>query len=197
MKLQKVSFAPIQQGIAASLSPFIADPTHQVAYSSDVGKGFRSIGGITIQVTPNIILKTLPDLRLEKPSDVLSAKGLDAAQHLKLEKAFVTLSNATLPIIKKYCPQISGPIDGIEFLLASKATLDAFADPERKTVLKPMIKVARTLSELVDIVKVAVPSLGKVPYLEAAGVIIKVGDTLIQFYIDFIESTSAPAPKKS
>ena len=58
-----------------------------------------------------------------------------------------------------------------------------------------MIKTARALVELVDVAALAVPALKQVPYLDAVGVVIKVGDSTVQMWTDVSKAVGASDAK--
>jgi|SRR4028119_307393 hypothetical protein len=175
----------IQQETANILGPFVADKAHHISIASDPSADSTEPVAATALVLPG-------GVRLN-PMLVPNAKGLADAQRLKIEKAAVTASNGILPIIKSYFPGVSGPIEGIELVLATKTAFDAWSDPQRGSIVKPLFKSTRALFELFDIIKQAMPSLKQVPYVNAIGAVVKVGDSVFQFYADYTEVMSPTA----
>jgi hypothetical protein len=180
MIVNQATIAPVRRENVAALGSFIADTTHRVSISAGLTKGLGVEHAATISLPLGVELKAL------------RGEGLTDSQRIAIEKGFVNLSNATLPQIKKHFPEISGPVEGIELILAGKAAFDAWSDPERKTIVKPMIKSTRALFELIDVIKPLVPALHQVPYLDAACAAIKVGDSVWQFYCDASDALAKP-----
>jgi hypothetical protein len=51
------------------------------------------------------------------------------------------------------------------------------------------------LVELVDVAQVAVPALKQIPYLDAVGVFVKVGDSVVQLWTDVSTAVASPTTK--
>jgi hypothetical protein len=175
----------IQQDTAKILGPFVADKTHHISIASNPS------AGSTEPVAAKALV--LPSGARLSPILAPNTKGLTDAQRLQVEKALVTASNGVLPIIKANFPGVSGSIEGIELVLATKTAFDAWSDPQRKSVVKPLFKTTRAMFELLDILKQAMPNLKQVPYVDAIGAVVKVGDSLFQFYADYSEVMSPTA----
>ncbi len=171
--------------INSQLTDFVKSDNHHLAMTGTLGKAIGLRPEISVKVDSTETLQAIP----------AGSGKLTAEQRLAIEKAAMTFGTSTLPILKKYVPQVSGPIDGIEVVFASKAAFDAWADPERTSVVKPLIKTTRALFEIVDVAQIAVPALNQVPYLGAVGVFVKVGDSVIQLWTD-VSKVVGSSPKK-
>jgi hypothetical protein len=168
------------------LTDFVKSDQHRVAMTTDIAKAVGLRPEISVKVDSGQELQALTD----------KSGKLTPEKRLALEKAAITFGSSTLPILKKYFPIISREIDGVEVVFASKIAFDAWADPERTNVVKPVIKTTRALFELLDVAQVVIPSINQVPYLGAVGVFVKVGDSVYQLWTEVTSIVGSP-PKSS
>ena len=188
MIIQQSTISRVRDESAEKLRPFVEDGTHRIAVTSDMlePSELTSVSSPTISGDGFTVTGV----------SISEKKGLTDAQKQAIEKAFVNVSNAALPQLKKYFPEITGPIEGIELILSTKTAFDSWADPENKTIVKPMLKTTRAVFELIDVVRIAIPRLDNVPYMNEVGVLIKVGDSVWQFYHDVSTTISTVERQK-
>jgi hypothetical protein len=170
----KVYVSKVRTEVESHLGEFVKSDEHHIAVSNDIGTSIELRPEAKVTVPSGQTLQAVP----------ATSPNMTAEKRLAIEKAAVTFVSSTLPMFKKYYPELGGSIDGIELIFASKVAFEAWADPERKSLIKPVIKTARALVELVDVAALAVPSLKQVPYLDAVGVVVKVGDSTVQMWTD-------------
>jgi hypothetical protein len=185
IQTSRVYVAPIRTKIDSQLTDFVKSNNHQIAMTGAIGKAIGLRPDVSVKIDSGETLHAVPT----------ASRKLTAEQRLAIEKAAVTFGTSTLPILKNYVPQLTGPIDGIEVVFASKTAFDAWADPERTSVVKPLIKTTRALFEIVDVAQTAIPALKQVPYLDAVGVFVKVGDSVIQLWTDVSKAVGSSATK--
>lgn len=185
IETSRVYVSPIRTKIDSGLTNFVESDRHQLAMTGAIAKAVGLRPEFSVKIDSGESLQAIP----------AKSSKLTAEQRLAIEKATVTLASSTLPILKKYVPQITGPIDGIEVVLASKTAFDAWADPERTSVVKPVIKTTRALFEIVDVAQTVLPALKQVPYLDAVGIFVKVGDSVIQFWTDVSKIAGSSSKK--
>ncbi|HEX6718025.1 MAG TPA: hypothetical protein VF088_12985 [Pyrinomonadaceae bacterium] len=179
MKIQtsKVYVAKVRTDVEPHLGEFVKSDEHHIAVSDDIGKSIELRPEAKVTVPSGQTLQAVPT----------TSPKMTAEKRLAIEKAAMTFVSTNLPMIKKIYPQLGGPIEGVELVFASKIAFDAWTDPERKSMVKPVIKTARAFVEFVDVAAVAVPALKKVPYLEAVGVVLKVGDSAFAMWTDIVK----------
>ncbi|MET0623594.1 MAG: hypothetical protein ABW250_11490 [Pyrinomonadaceae bacterium] len=175
----KLYASRVRTEVESNLAEFVKSDQHLVAVAGGMGKSIGLPAGGAVTVTPGNKLQAIPTA-----SDKLTAE-----QRLAIEKAAVTFGSATLPMLKKYVPGLTGAIDGIDVVFATKIAFDAWADPERQSIVKPVIKTTRAFFELVDVAQAAIPALKQIPYLDAVGVLVKVGDSVTQLWTDVSKIT--------
>lgn len=172
MKIQtSFNVSKVRDEHKSELDDLVKDDRHLIAVSGEISKA--------IGIDP---LKTVNTPTGDELHAVPTENKLTAEQRLKIETAAITLSGVALPAAKIYLPGLSGSIDGIELVFAGKTAFDAWTDPERTSIITPLLKTSRAFFELLDVAQIAVPSLKNVPYLDHIGVLIKVGDSIFQFY---------------
>ena len=130
----------VRTEMESNIADFVKSDEHLVVVAGNIAKSLGLPTKATVAVAPSDKLHALP----------VASSNLTAEQRLAIEKAAVTFGSTTLPLIKKYVPGLTGPIDGIDVVFATKNAFDAWADPERQSIVKPLVKTARVLVELVE-----------------------------------------------
>lgn len=176
-----ISIAKVNLKAIPKLKKFVSDDEHHISATGDIAKALGLGLDSSVKILPGVTLSPLP----------VEVNKFTAEQKLKIQDAVVTFGSATLPLLKKYHPALTGSADGIEFVFATKKAIDAFTDNEDKSFIKPTVKTVRALMELIDVLKPAFPQIQNIPYLETIGVIIKVGDSAWQIYSDVSKATSS------
>lgn len=159
---------------AQQLRSYVGSDSHMLSVTGDIAADAALQSNQWVALTGGQSLHPIGD----------TSPGWNAKQQQHFNNSLIGFAGKNLGIVKKYFPETTGPIDGVEFVFASHAAIGAFADPERKSYVKPLIKSSRAIVELIDIAKLAIPGLQNNPYVEVAGVIVKVGDSMYSFYDD-------------
>src|ERR1044071_4441391 len=120
----KVYVSKVRTDVEPHLGEFVKNDEHHVAVSNDIGKSIELRSEAKVTVPSGQTLQAVP----------ATSPKMTAEQRLAIEKAAVTFASSTLPMFKKFYPQLSGPIDGVELVFATKNAFDAWADPERKSL---------------------------------------------------------------
>lgn len=167
--------------VLPEVSAYVGDDSHLVSISTDIPHGAAPGAGPppATQVAPGVSF---------------APASLTPEQQEKVQAALIKFASSNFGHLRTYVPEAGTGIDILEVIFASKYAVDAMRDPKRSSIAGPLIKTARAMSELVDLVKPFVPQLKDNPYLQAAAVIIKVGDSLYQVQAD-VTSIIATAPK--
>jgi hypothetical protein len=109
MDIQTSSFyvSRVRADGETNLADFVKSDKHLVAVSSDIGNSIGLRPAATVTVPSGDKLQAVPT----------ASSKLTAGQRLAIEKAALTFGSATLPLLKKYVPNLTGAIDGIECCL--------------------------------------------------------------------------------
>jgi len=184
MKVTRVSVAQVKLATAADLRALVADPTHQVAWPSTLAGQPKLASqsvvtaplGLTFNTTSwsSVVVLSPP----EKQPDV--TKSL-----LKVGETSLALLKDQFPDI----PPIGLGLDVIEVVIAGKGVFDDWQDHQRTGMIKPTLATAKTLIELADLLTPLCPALEQAaPQLATVGLLLKVGDTMYQLYLDLAET---------
>ena len=165
------------------VSAYVADESHLVSLSADISQS----------ATPNASAAPATPVA---PGVALAPAALTPEQQDKIQKALIKFASSNFGHLRAYVPEAGKGIDVLELVFASKYAADALRDPARTSIAGPLVKTARAMSELVDLVKPFVPALDDNPYVEAATVIIKFGDSIYQVHAD-VTAIVAAAPSIS
>jgi hypothetical protein len=103
-------------------------------------------------------------------------------------KSLLKVGETSLALLRKQFPEIPSiglGLDAIEVVIAGKGVFDDWQDRQRTGMIKPTLATAKTLVELVDLLKPLCPALEQAaPQLATVGLLLKVGDSLYQLYLD-------------
>jgi hypothetical protein len=181
----KVRISRVRTEVESDVAEFVQSDEHHIAVSHDIGKSIELRPEAQVTVASGQTLQAVSTTSLK----------MTAEQRLGLEKALADFATANLPILKKAYPQLGGTIGGVELFLASKNALDAWTDPERTSLVKPLIKTARVLFDCLDVAQTHVPALKEVPYLENVGIFLKVGDSVWQLWTDISKAKAGSSTR--
>jgi hypothetical protein len=156
------------------LLSYIGSDSHTISVTGDIASETETLSNDFVALSDDQTLHALDE----------KSQGWNDTQRRHFNNSLIGFAGKNLGLVKKYFPEATGPVDGVELVFSSHAAINAFTDPDRKSYVKPMIKSSRALVELVDVVKLAVPALQNNPYVEVAGVIVKVGDSVYSLYDD-------------
>jgi hypothetical protein len=118
MKIQTTTsfyVSRVRTEVESNVADFVKNDEHLVAVTSDIGKSIGQPPVASVSVAPGEKLHVVP-----APSNKLTAE-----QRLAIEKAAITFGSTTLPLLKKYVPELTGAIDGIDVVFATKNAFDA------------------------------------------------------------------------
>ena len=174
------SVATFKSETTPQLSAFVADPSHQFAFSPEIAAALGVTTQPPISMSGGFVLQAL---MAATPQRQTNKNTLDVTEHI------TKIGALTLDFAKSQIPmpsaQLNGAIEGVEVALLSIAAAKAWSEVDEKGYAKAVLTTSSAALELLKMVKDVVPGLEKLgPALAVVSFLVKVGDEVCQVNLD-------------